>query len=41
MSAPETIRPPHDARFYLTCVGIGLLAGALAVGIERDPSASA
>lgn len=29
MSAPETIRPPHDARFYLTCVGIGLLAGAL------------
>ncbi|WP_194396185.1 sulfite exporter TauE/SafE family protein [Microbacterium atlanticum] len=29
MSAPETIRPPRDARFVLTCVGIGLLAGVL------------
>jgi uncharacterized membrane protein YfcA len=29
MTAPETERPPHDLRFYLVCVGIGLLAGLL------------
>lgn len=29
MSAPETTRPSHDARFYLICIGIGLLAGLL------------
>lgn len=29
MTAPATARPPHDARFFLTCVGIGLLAGLL------------
>jgi uncharacterized membrane protein YfcA len=29
MTAPETTRPPHDLRFYLVCVGIGLLAGLL------------
>ncbi|MEI3848410.1 MULTISPECIES: sulfite exporter TauE/SafE family protein [unclassified Microbacterium] len=29
MSAAQAIRPPRDARFYLTCVGIGLLAGLL------------
>ncbi|MBW9092363.1 sulfite exporter TauE/SafE family protein [Microbacterium jejuense] len=29
MSAPGTQRPPHDTRFYLTCIGIGLAAGVL------------
>ncbi|MFK4834918.1 sulfite exporter TauE/SafE family protein [Microbacterium sp. ZW T2_14] len=29
MSAPDTARPQHDARFYLACIGIGLLAGLL------------
>jgi uncharacterized membrane protein YfcA len=29
MTAPGTERPPHDLRFYLVCVGIGLLAGLL------------
>jgi len=29
MSAPGTQRPPHDTRFYLTCIGIGLVAGVL------------
>ena len=29
MTAPETERPPHDLRFYLVCIGIGLLAGLL------------
>ena len=29
MTAPGTERPPHELRFYLVCVGIGLLAGLL------------
>ncbi|MDQ7879578.1 sulfite exporter TauE/SafE family protein [Microbacterium sp. QXD-8] len=29
MSSSETPRPAHDTRFYLACVGIGLLAGLL------------
>jgi hypothetical protein len=29
MTSPETARPLHDARFFLTCIGIGLLAGLL------------
>lgn len=29
MSAPGAQRPPHDTRFYLTCIGIGLVAGVL------------
>ncbi|MFB7892590.1 sulfite exporter TauE/SafE family protein [Microbacterium sp. NPDC056044] len=29
MTAPDTVRPPHDARFFLTCIGIGLVAGLL------------
>jgi uncharacterized membrane protein YfcA len=29
MTAPDAARPSHDARFYLICVGIGLLAGLL------------
>jgi uncharacterized membrane protein YfcA len=29
MTPAETERPPHDLRFYLVCVGIGLLAGLL------------
>jgi len=29
MSAPGTERRPHDTRFYLTCIGIGLAAGVL------------
>jgi uncharacterized membrane protein YfcA len=29
MSAPETTRPSHDARFFALCIGTGLLAGLL------------
>lgn len=29
MTAPDATRPSHDARFYLVCAGIGLLAGLL------------
>jgi len=29
MSGPGTERRPHDTRFYLTCIGIGLAAGVL------------
>lgn len=29
MTAPDAARPSHDTRFYLICVGIGLLAGLL------------
>jgi uncharacterized membrane protein YfcA len=29
MTAPDTARPPHDTRFYITCAAIGLLAGLL------------